>query len=430
MKTDPPEDFQAQIEKLKQRMAKAKIHNNNVSEADQRQRRQEVIMNLPRYRPSMFSTTEYYSVGHDVVTSLYVNDTFEKFSPDSESISLFVGGVGDARNALQTITVLAQHEAHGTTPERRYHLTLNDIHKTALARDLIVCILLDDLSTLDAESIEAANILNTIFFTYISTMMPPYAFDQLNGTIDRALTTLKAGQQPLKWLYMHKKDIPSYITALTHWKEEASDVFTSAEIVNKVSWNMRTKGTSSFIKEADPVYKNEKQLYIEAAALFPSKKILQLHDPQFFELVEKYSKKPKAHAEKFKKHVEEHWHFNITLMDKQWYEDHDHDKFDIGFDPFELLGHFAYDEVDTKPRNPTRLFDHVAPFFVDAAQAITKLEGRLRVEAILGDYIDVAENIQFGLFDTEELSPKDGASTFRPKDFPTVFDFIHLSNVP
>jgi hypothetical protein len=143
MKTDPPEDVQAQIEKLKQRMAKAKIHNNDVSEADQRQRRQEVIMNLPRYRPSMFSTTEYYSVGHDVVTSLYVNDTFEKFSPDSESISLFVGGVGDARNALQTITVLAQHEAHGTTPERRYHLTLNDIHKTALARDLIVCILLD-----------------------------------------------------------------------------------------------------------------------------------------------------------------------------------------------------------------------------------------------------------------------------------------------
>jgi hypothetical protein len=261
-------------------------------------------------------------------------------------------------------------------------------------------------------------------------MMPPYAFDQLNGTIDRALTTLKAGQQPLKWLYMHKKDIPSYITALTHWKEEASDVFTSAEIVNKVSWNMRTKGASSFIKEADPIYKNEKQLYIEAAALFPSQKILQLHDPQFSELVEKYSKKPKAHAEKFKKHVEEHWHFNVTLMDKQWYEDHDHEKFDVGFDPFELLGHFAYDEVDTKPRNPTRLFDHVAPFFVDAAQAITKLEGRLRVEAILGDYIDVAENIQFGLFDTEELSPKDGASTFRPKDFPTVFDFIHLSNVP
>ena len=116
-------------------------------------------------------------------------------------------------------------------------------------------------------------------------------------------------------------------------------------------------------------------------------------------------------------------------MDKQWHDDLKRmGYFDVGFDPFELLAHFAYYEVDTQPPNPKCLFDHVAPFFKDATKAIKGLDGRLTVEAVLGDYADVAETIQFGLY-SGRTDPED-SGTLRPKGFPTLYDRIHLSNVP
>lgn len=70
--------------------------------------------------------------------------------------------------------------------------------------------------------------------------------------------------------------------------------------------------------------------------------------------------------------------------------------------------------------NPDRLFEHMKAFFLEAAKAIGYLGEKLKVEAILGDYVDVAEKIQFGLYDAE----------VRPKEFPILYDRIHLSNVP
>jgi hypothetical protein len=261
-------------------------------------------------------------------------------------------------------------------------------------------------------------ILNTIFFIYISTMMPRYAFDHLNGTIGRALAALKEGRQPLKWLFLRPDDIPAYIVAFEYLRGEATKIFTSAEIIDKVSWSMRLNGMQG---SDDTKCKTERHLYTIAAALMPSRKVLNRHDPEFLECLRKAEKNKSAEREIFTKHLEENWHFNTTLIDKDWYEDNPRDVFDVAFDPFELLSHFDYDEVSTRPKNPKTLYDYVAPFFIDAAKAIKHLDGRLQVEVILGDYTDVAEKIQFGLFDSE--AP-------RPENFPAAFDRIHLSNVP
>ncbi len=106
-------------------------------------------------------------------------------------------------------------------------------------------------------------------------------------------------------------------------------------------------------------------------------------------------------------------------MDAQWIKDLDTQ--DVGFDPFASASHFPYDEeVSTKPKNPDRLYEHMAPFFIGAAKAIKHLGGRFKVEAVLGDYAEVAEKICFGLYSEDA----------RPKQFPALFDRIHLSNVP
>ncbi len=92
----------------------------------------------------------------------------------------------------------------------------------------------------------------------------------------------------------------------------------------------------------------------------------------------------------------------------------------MGYDPFESLNHFPYNEVTSKPRTPDRLFKHMKPFFLDATKAIEHFGERLKVEAVLGDYVDFAEKTQIGLHD----------SSIRPEEFPVHYDRINLSNIP
>lgn len=81
----------------------------------------------------MLVAAEYFTVGHDAVTSLFgTDDIFERMTPEAESVSFFLGGVGDARNALQTMCVLAEKEKLGKIPIWLYHFTLNDIQKSAI----------------------------------------------------------------------------------------------------------------------------------------------------------------------------------------------------------------------------------------------------------------------------------------------------------
>jgi len=83
-------------------------------------------------------------------------------------------------------------------------------------------------------------------------------------------------------------------------------------------------------------------------------------------LVKKYSSKPKGreNIEAFKRHVEEHWHFNTILMDKEWYAYlEEQGMFDVAFDLFESInGNLTYDEVSNKSVRPDRLFEHIKPF--------------------------------------------------------------------
>jgi predicted transposase YbfD/YdcC len=411
------EEVVANVQKLNQRVEKAKIHAYEAPEEERRQQRLKISRNLPRYRPSMFVTTEYFNVGHDVASTLFGDDgIFERFSAKSKKVSFFFGGVGDARNAFQTLSVIAELEKARKIPHRQYHITLNDIHKAALARDLVICLLLEDLSKVDENSDDGLMILNTIFFIFISTMMPAYAFDHLNQTIDRALGSLKAGRQPLKWLYLHKKDLPDYLAALGYWRDTAPKVLTNRRIMTKVAVAMMQKLPGHLSDPARKPFKNEEQLYREVAVLFPPLEILKRHDPEMLKLAEKVSSTTKGDSKAFEKHIEEHWHWNVTLMDKEWYGDMERlDQFDVGFDPFETINHFPYDEVSTKPKKPDRLYDYVAPFFIDAAKAIKHVGGRLQVEAMLGDYAEIAERLQFDLFKTE-----DGKKS-RPEHFPTVY---------
>src|SRR5205814_9717943 len=145
----------------------------------------------------------------------------------------------------------------------------------AITRNLSVWMLLQDLAETDTDSDEAAQILNTLFFVYLATMMPDYAFKHLQETIDKILVALDAGKQPLKYVHLHKNHFPMYLRALTDWKGQALKLFTNSEVIDMVTEEMRRKREfdPQFIDGIPAVCKKEKLLYLHAAVIYPSRRI-------------------------------------------------------------------------------------------------------------------------------------------------------------
>lgn len=385
------------------------------------------------------TSEEYFTIGHDQPTSLF-DLTINKNDPIGSSVSFLFGGIGDARHLLRTIIGIAELEKAHQLKQKKYHLTMIDVNKYVLTRDLIMLMLLEELSGLETDSEDAENILTTLFFVFIAVIIPRIAFDHLHRTIDKALSALQSGENPLKWMYLHKEDLHLYIQSLKSWKVRASTIITTAAAVDEVTRQLhkREMELPPFARQGlvPTSCKSENKLYKATAILIPPKRVLQKYDPQMLVLLQDHIAKPKTNAAKFKRHLQEHWNFNTTLVDVEWYDSLlDKSEFDIGTDAFSALESLGpeFETLPTKAKNPERLFDYFAPFFIDFAQSIKYLKGRLQVEAMHGDYVDVAEKLRFELYRDEDssVSSETSISTIiRRKDFPVLYDRIHLSNVP
>lgn len=400
---------------------------------------------------------EYFHVGHDKSFCLYDAPT-DKFltrwaaeareeekrkSEDSgvpvdekavarrELVSFLFVGIGDARNMLRTIIGIAECEQ---TRTKKYHITINDINKTALARDLVIFMLLEDLSQLDPKSEEYTEVMTTIYFIYIAVMMPRFVFDRMQQTIDRALIALKSRNQPSKVFCLNRQHFPEYIKVLVSWKGSAQTLLPAKKVIQMGT--RQVSGLAEMVSNSLEVTrkcKAERELYLATLVLQPPTSLLEKYDSAMLELLQRYQSRPRANAPRFRDHICKYWEINTTLMDEDWYRDlQNKEHLDFGHDPYEAAERFT-DEV-LVAKNPEKLYDYMVPFFRETAKALVVLEGRLEVEIILGDCVDVAEQLRFGLFPTcgDPTGENGEVSNFevRPEHFPTSFNRIHLSNVP
>ncbi|KUJ24365.1 uncharacterized protein LY89DRAFT_19491 [Mollisia scopiformis] len=349
---------------------------------------------------------------------------------------MFFGGIGDARNLLRTIIDVAEYDRRPHSQKKSYHFTIVDINTCAITRDMILFMMLDEFSGQEPKSDEALETLSTIFYIYIATLMPHCAFLYFDRMIDKAIQALESGSQPLKWLYLHEQDIPKYLRILKQWKGEALQVFTVTQVINKVTKQLgQFKDMLQGMAPPLPTgCEQDKSLYFSTAMLTPPEKIMQLHDQEMSKLLKKYQSNPRETVSELKKHAKQHWKFNTTLVDVGFYYSLvDKNEYDIGHDPFQARESFEDKTLPSQPLKPSRLYDYLSPFFQDVANAIKHLRGRIQVEAMLGDFVDTAESIRFGLYhDKDDTSPSSSIITTnsRPRDFPILYDRIHLSNVP
>jgi hypothetical protein len=365
----------------------------------------------------------------------------ERANPKGKRASFLFGGIGDSRHMLRTIIEIAKHEG---ASKKLYHFTVNDINNYAITRDLIIWMLIRDLSETTEDSDEAALIANTLVFVYFGTMIPGRAFERLHQTIDEAFSALKAGKQPLKWAHLYKKDVPAYLRVLKMWKGRALKIYTNSEVIDRVTEDMKTRrgADPDFVYQVPLACKKEKLLYIHAAVFYPSPRFLELFDPEMQVLLEKFSGKPKANAERFKDHLRKHWRVNTTLISPDWWDELDNKaEYDFSHDPFEAIDSFKRPSMETfllslldqstETPTETSFYEFLAPFFANVADAIKVLQGRIQVEVLHDEFVDICEEIRFGVYPKEHGRRTKAADVeLRPKNFPVTFDRIHMSNVP
>jgi hypothetical protein len=411
------------------------------------------------------TSLEFYHVGHDQAFNMYdprtdqfrerellkaaakrkktiaasaeiANEVTQPENNQDEPVSFFLAGAGDARNMFRTIIGILEVE---NSKSKRYHFTINDINKCALTRDLLVFMLIEELLDLQNGTDEYMEVLSTIYFIYVAVIIPQYALDKMQSTIGKALDALTFGQQPSKLIYLYERHYPEYIKVLGSWRGEALTVLTTREVFKLAK--QQIGGLATMMDEFMDLPKKckaERNLYLTSLVLQPPERMLQKYDPVMLKELQDCANRPQTNTPRLKcrDYLLENWRVNTTMVDIEWYASLEiKSTIDFGHDPFEAALRFTDPYMEAQPPTiPQCLYDYVGTFFSSVADAIKKLDGRLQVEALLGDCVDVAEQLRFDLFNhennTDDKLDLVKSLGMRPKHFPRKFDRVHLSNVP
>ncbi|KDQ18535.1 hypothetical protein BOTBODRAFT_185105 [Botryobasidium botryosum FD-172 SS1] len=222
------------------------------------------IASLPRYRQPRKPVLEHYGVGHDEANSIFrvQNDDDEK-PADGDShpnekrfhmciprdgkpfdFSAMFVGIGDARHLLVSLADIGVDLKNlgNKDPAQlvKVHFCLIDVHPTALARDLIVHMALDELSKIPssvrADDPRAKDLFLMLHYVYWGTTMPPAANaileEQLSGLYSSVKQAAKKGEALERdWLYVDHKTAESVVPKLKFWIKKGKTATTFRDIL-------------------------------------------------------------------------------------------------------------------------------------------------------------------------------------------------------
>lgn len=382
----------------------------NSSLPNEHKYRRDRLQQLPRYLPSLDPVREYYVVGHDEACSQIDASMLDQ---SDRSISILFGGIGDARNMYATLLKVDQLEREFLRlPTRKYHLTINDIKPETLARDLLMFFLLNDLGRIkELGENKRRDILTTIFFLYIASVVPQRVSGHIQVTIERVVAALQSGNGIPTWVHIYERDKVLLLKTLNSWHGNLKIRHNVAEVMRVHTKYLKSAKMDTF----PPALATERSFFAKTGAYWASWPWAKQHEPILFT-----ARADKKHWQKAKTHVAENWSINVTIMDEEWPEDQAYKgdlKSILAFDPFAIMTRFyLHTGLDEPTEDPT-LYAYAAKFFACVAVAIQRLQDRLVVEVIHGEISDVLEAIRYRTLD-------------RADNFPTEYDQVHLSNIP
>jgi hypothetical protein len=343
---------------------------------------------------------------------------------------------------FQTIIEIAAHERSSKKKEdqKDYHFTIVDIKSPAVARDLVVLMLLDELSELahDAAKAKASKVLMCLFYTYLSAIMPSSLHEVLQDKIGKAKDALEKNTLPqfIEIPDMYRADIICY---LDDWQRKVQQEFPITRLQPEV---VRTRQQYPEFVDLPPNGRSAQETAFEeqTGALILRAPYNNLPDPSLRETFDAFgSRGSQAAVHKAVEAIHNTWSTNPTLVDLAW--EHSRDptaEFDVGESPGSFTEKIGKKMMESGfglrgPVSQMSLFDLPAQWFISIAQGLKQMRGRIRIESCVGDVTAVLEQIKYGAVGHRKprAMSEMGAQVSQPEEaYPHVYDRIHLSNVP
>ncbi len=393
---------------------------------------------LPRTKPALRRKPAWGRFGHDTFQSLYDDqlasiyalpaDPNERRVPGfppmprlrGEDISLFWGGIGDARHLYTTwIELIPALMSPSDGGEPKFNFVINDYDPQVFARNLIVWDLLDLLARTKAEEL-MTKLISTIFYVFCAPIMPPQTYDHLQETIERCLN-LMDGSAPLpKWLIVPDESRTPIIAALKTWQGEVPDLYDVSKFYVSMCAEVNRSGgfepDRSRTRSHSKSIQTEYDCFTKTLLLLPHHSLLK-QDVQLTQLYRQFVKKPHEYK-KLRAHIAESWWVNPTLLslEDELLQDN------VGTmypDTWRLL-HQMYDACLVPPPDGCKsLFDYTTTFFKMLASSLELIRDKMTVYVSVGDIALTLEELRCPNY---SIPPE-----MRP---PKMFDRMHLSNIP
>lgn len=371
---------------------------------------------LPRYQPALIQINDKpgssKNVNLDHVTALV---DFAVHSNIDRDLSVFLAAIGDARHFYAQLAILGVTERmvmHSISPlKRKYRFTLNDSNRVAIARNLVLLVLLDELACLtDISQAERTEIYTTIYYVFAGVVIPRYALDRFIHTVDSIIDRLRNNEPILPWLQIHESDHLHLIGVLESWLDiEPNDRLATSNALHRTVQSLYDTSISyksgcdlDGIPKAPPGCQKEFETYLNLPLLQAPRSVMREHEPELLQLIE-----TNAPVENLRTYVAGKWFVNPTLDETEQTN---------SSSPFDVC-RALYNIVSMQERGgpkKTKLFDYASSFFQMVVVALRKIRGRLSVEYVLGDALVTIDGLRCNL--------RQG----RHSATPDSYDLVHL----
>ncbi|KAJ7607618.1 hypothetical protein DFH06DRAFT_1111847 [Mycena polygramma] len=384
----------------------------------------ERLMKLPILKQVPFSSCEYFCISHDDVQSMLENSLNPGSTAGMDSIDLvnlpinrlpelafLFGGVGDARHVFGTLIDLHETSRRMNQNRRsalRVHITLLDIKEHALARDLVVMVLLSKIMTC-AETTAKLELQATVFYVYTAMVMPEYCHKRFCNTVaEIQAKLLQTGTNVLPWIRMDSRCTPAIQAVLQLW--------TTLPFQPTTHFVSRHK-YSSHSDDIPFGLASESRWYSDVKAFLPPVEFWDRHPEIAASRQPTQSSRSKTN--KAANHVKTTWVMNPTFFDDLRETNMDIMDGDTLLVVRQLAAfHQRHRITPFKLLEGSPAFGYVTGFFDCVIAAIKALDGKITLEFIHGD------------LQSELLRMRTLPALRQTSNLPVKYSKMWLSNVP